>query len=395
MIPRHVPPTASPLSARDWLHGLTPTATASADFDAALAAYLGVPFVFTAASGRTALRLLLDTLRLRPELADRREVALPGFTCPSVAKVILDAGLTPHPVEMDPATLNMLPDALADAVGSRTLAVMPVHPFGLPVDVAPAARLAQDVGAILIEDVAQSMGARQAGRRVGTAHDVGLFSLGPGKPLSLGGGGLLATCDARLGRELAATWANLPPMRSGRSVWAWARLGLFSLAFMPPLWYWATRAGAQQVGEQESSWGYAHRGLAASQAAVGMAALARLDAVNAARRTRAAALTDGLTDVAGLIQPRPRGVDPEPIYLRLPLLLPDAASADELTRRAAAAGLGVGRMYRRTLAEFFLRLGLPLLPGAQRIAATLVTLPTNHHLQAGDLNRLVMLVRSL
>jgi len=384
---RRLPPTASPLPVATWLRALLPQAAAAEEFAAALRAYLGVPYVFAAASGRTALRLLLETLRLRPALAMRYEVALPGYTCPSVAKVILDAGLTPHPVEMDPATLNMTPEGLAAAVGVQTLAVMVVHPFGLPVDTGPAAQAAAAHGALLIEDAAQSMGARQAGIRVGTAHDVGLYSFGPGKPLSLGGGGLLATRDGQLAAELAASWAPLAPGGVLRASMAWARLGVFTLAFAPRVWGWAVRAGAQRVGEHEGSWGYGLRGLTPSQAAVGASLLGRLDGVNRQRRARAEQLRAGMAECPGLQLPQAGGVAPEPIYLRLPILTATEARARTLTQ--AAAGLGAGRVYQRTLAEFFPKLGAPVLEGASTIARTLVTLPTHHHVTDADADALV------
>lgn len=386
---RHLSPTASPLPVTTWLCGLWSQPAAADDFAGTLRAYLGVPYVFMAASGRTALRLLLETLRRRPAFAARYEVALPGYTCPSVAKVIVDAGLTPRPVEMDPATLNMTPEGVAAAVGAQTLAVMVVHPFGLPVDTGPAAQAAAAHGALLIEDAAQSMGARQAGLHVGTLHDVGLYSFGPGKPLSLGGGGLLATRDEQLAAELAATWAVLRPVGGLHATVAWARLGAFALAFAPPVWGWAVRAGAQRIGEDERNWGYGLRGLASSQAAVGAALLGGLDAVNVQRRKRAEAMCAELAQCRGLRLPQPGGVTPEPIYLRLPILAATEAHAQALA--TAAAGLGAGRMYQRTLAEFFPNLGAPRLEGATTIARSLVTLPTHHHVTDADLVQLVKL----
>ena len=393
MLPRHVPPTGAPLPLAAWLRGAGSRADATAAFRRSLADYLGVRWTFAAASGRSALRLLLDTLKQQPHLQQRNEVVVPGYTCPSVVKVILDAGLMPRPVEMNALTLNMQPDALAAAVGRQTLAVLIVHPFGMPVDVTPAAQWARDAGALLIEDAAQSMGARQAGRPVGTHGDVGLYSLGPGKPLSVGGGGILATDDPELAEALAVARSALAPLDTVTDVWTWLRAALFSLAFQPTLWYWATRAGAQRVGEREESWGYTLRELGARQAAAGQALLANLDAVNRVRSAHAARLIELLGNDGAYEFPRPDGVDPQPIYLRLPLLMADPARAEALVGRAAAAGLGVGRMYARTIAEFFPHLNLPTLPGATRIATTLVTLPTNHHMRPADLMRLAHLVK--
>ncbi len=71
-------------------------------FRAALAAYLGADACFPAASGRAALYLLLTTLRNEMGGAGRSEVVLPAYTCPSLGKVTLTAGLTPRFVDVSP-----------------------------------------------------------------------------------------------------------------------------------------------------------------------------------------------------------------------------------------------------------------------------------------------------
>lgn len=400
-LPRHVPPTATPLSIAEWgegFGGFGASTVANVDFAAALSGYLGVPHVFLASSGRTALRLLLDTLCRQPHLAGRKEVPLPAYTCPAVAKVVLDAGLTPRLVDLDPLTFTYPPEALAAATNENTLAVMVVHPFGLPVAMEPALAAAQAVGAVVIEDAAQSMGARVNGRPVGTQGHVGLYSLGPGKPLALGGGGVLATADSALAAALTNSWSALSNPAGAAAGWLWMRLGLFSLAFQPPLWWLATRLGAQRVGDNEANWGYQWTGLAAPQAAVGVALLPKLDAMNQKRRDHARQLLAALNDVEPLSFPGSMNLESvgdaaQPIYLRLPLLTENPAQADALFETLASAGIGVGRMYRRTLSEFFPQLAGGSFAGSDRVARTLLTLPTNHHLTQADLLQIPELVR--
>ncbi len=406
-LPRHTPPTGAPLSWAAWRAGLSADGEAVSTFEAALAAYLRVDACFTAASGRTAFYLLLTALRDLPHLAGRSEVVLPGYTCPSVAKVVLDAGLSLRLVDQEPQTLNFRPDALAAAVGEQTLAVILVHPFGLAVDVEPARQCAHAAGALLIEDVAQSLGATQAGHALGTLGDVGLFSFGPGKPLSLGGGGLLATSDATLAAALRARWAALPTAGgvAARQTNAanWLRLGLFNLAFQPTFWWWAARLGAQRVGENEASWGYRMARLAPAQAAVGLQLLPDLNGVNNWRIACARALTGALTGVPDLTLPQPGGIKPRSVYLRFPLLTATLDQADTLYQTLWQAGHGAGRMYRHSLDHFFPQAAhngaqpgaADDLSGSRRIADTLVTLPTHHHLTGGDLVQMSQIVVSV
>ncbi|HXF61870.1 MAG TPA: DegT/DnrJ/EryC1/StrS family aminotransferase [Caldilineaceae bacterium] len=391
---RQIPPTATPLRLEEWRQGLGASSAALPDFTAALAAYLGSPHLFLAASGRTALYLLFTALRDLPALRGRSQVVLPAYTCPAVAKVALDAGLAVRLVDVDPCTHGFVAGGLEHAVEERTLAVVCVHPFGMPQPVDEALAAARRAGAVVIEDAAQSLGARAAGRPVGVQGDFGLFSFGPGKPLSTGGGGLVCTADPDYAAALAAAWQRLAAPGKAAAGWALFRLGLLSLAFHPAGWGLATKAGAQKVGESEAAWGYALRGLSSTQAAVGTRLLARLDEINARRRTNALAWRARLQDAPGLILPP---VAEGAIFLRFPLVLSGedgSGPADRLQRRLAQAGIGAGRMYRRTLAEIFPALGGGAYPGAERMARGLLTLPTNHYVRPEDIDRGAALILS-
>jgi dTDP-4-amino-4,6-dideoxygalactose transaminase len=360
-------------------------------FAAAVGAYLQSPHVFLASSGRTALYLLLKALRDQPAHKGRSEVVLPAYTCPAVVKVILDAGLTPRLVDLDPVTQGAASGW--EAVLSRsTLAVIWVHPFGVPQPLDYALRAAHAVGALLIEDSAQAMGARLDGRLVGTLGDAGLFSLGPGKPLSIGGGGIVCTRRPALAQALDAAWQTLGTPSGIAASWALFRLGLFSLAFHPTSWWLVAKAGAQKVGDSETSWGYALNQLTATQAAVGLRLLPALDAINGRRRERAARWQAGLAGTPGLLLP---GEVDGAIYLRLPVVVQPPGLADDLQRRLAGAGIGAGRMYRRTLPTIFPVLAGGACPGAEQIAAGLLTLPTNHYVTAEDIACGAAIIRAL
>jgi len=411
-LPRQVPPTATPLSLSQWGQGVKHSAASLDEFSRELGAYLDVPHLFLASSGRSALRLLLDTAARQPQWGGRTQVILPGYTCPALAKVILDAGLTPLLVDIDPLTFTYPPAALSAAVSEDTLAVMVVHPFGIPVAMGPVLAAARTVGALVIEDAAQAMGARVDGRHVGTRGHVGLYSFGPGKALALGGGGLLVTSDERLASALRQEWAKLAAPSSLAGGWAWLRMGIFSLAFQPSPWWLATKLGAQKVGANEASWGYALTAFSSWQASVGLALLPRLDEINQQRRTHARQLLAGLdaltsltfplttptnkaqsTDSASSSDPTSTGLSgatktentKQAIYLRLPLLTSTAAQADSLFAALTAAGIGVGRMYGRPITSFFPQLAGPALPGSERVARTLLTLPTNYHISDAEI----------
>jgi dTDP-4-amino-4,6-dideoxygalactose transaminase len=106
-------------------------------------------------------------------------------------------------VDIDPATFNLDPEAVAAAITPRTRAVIPVHLFGLCADMEPLWRLSVRHHLALIEDAAQAIGATYRGRQAGVLGTIGCFSFFPTKNLGgAGDGGLMTTDDADLAARL-------------------------------------------------------------------------------------------------------------------------------------------------------------------------------------------------
>ncbi len=176
---------------------------AVADFESAVTEYLAVDHAIGVASGTDALYLSLRLLDLRPG----DEVITSPFTFFATAGAIVNAGGRPVFADIDPATFNLDPAAVAAALTERTRAIIPVHLFGQMADVTPLLRLADDKGLWVIEDVAQSIGAKglvdgrwQAAGAIGTT---GCFSFYPTKNLSgWGDGGMITTNNAQIAQRL-------------------------------------------------------------------------------------------------------------------------------------------------------------------------------------------------
>jgi dTDP-4-amino-4,6-dideoxygalactose transaminase len=130
------------------------------------------------------------------------------FTFFATAEAVSQVGATPVFVDVDPDTMNLDPDLLEGALTPRTRAILPVHLFGLPCAMGPILDLARRRELKVVEDCAQSFGARCLGRAAGTLGQLGCFSFFPSKNLgACGDGGLLATNDealAGLARALRA-----------------------------------------------------------------------------------------------------------------------------------------------------------------------------------------------
>ena len=156
-------------------------------FEEEAAAFLGVPETVGVANGTDAIVIVLDALGIGPG----DEVICPSFTFYATAESIARRGAVPVFAEIDPQTLNVDPQDVADRITPRTKAIMPVHLFGRP---APLAELAS-LGPTIVEDAAQAFGAQG----IATTGIASTFSFFPTKNLfGLGDGGLVACTDLEL-----------------------------------------------------------------------------------------------------------------------------------------------------------------------------------------------------
>jgi perosamine synthetase len=163
-----------------------------AEFEALLAAAVGVEHAVAVSSGTAALHLAVLALGLGPG----DEVLVPAYTFPATANVVALCGATPVLVDVDPVTMNMDPGDAARRVTARTKAVLAVHLFGRPAPLEDYPRLP------VIEDAAGALGALHGGRPCGSLGAVGCFSFHPRKIVTTGEGGALSTNDAALAETL-------------------------------------------------------------------------------------------------------------------------------------------------------------------------------------------------
>jgi dTDP-4-amino-4,6-dideoxygalactose transaminase len=173
-----------------------------AQFEKDFAAFVGTRHCVGFNSGTSALHVAMRLLDIGPG----DEVVTTPFTFIATSWAIVYTGARPVFVDIDERTMNMDPGRLEKAITPRTKAVMPVHLYGHPFDVAPILEICNRRGIPLIEDAAQAHGARYHGRSVGTFGRCAGFSFYPGKNLgACGEAGALVTdreADARRASSL-------------------------------------------------------------------------------------------------------------------------------------------------------------------------------------------------
>ncbi len=163
---------------------------ATALFEEEFAAYCGVAYAIGTDSGFSALELILRAFGIGPG----DEVITAANTFYSTVRPIEVVGATPVLVDADPVFRNIDPALIEAAITPATRAILPVHLYGHPADMAAIQDIARDYGLYVFEDACQAHGSRHRGARVGALGDAAAFSFYPSKNLgAFGDAGIVVT----------------------------------------------------------------------------------------------------------------------------------------------------------------------------------------------------------
>ena len=161
--------------------------------------YLGLKHAIAVANGTEALHLAL----IAAGIGDDDEVITSAFTFIATAEAIRYVRAKPVFVDIDPRTFNITPEAIEAAITPKTKAVMPVHLFGQPCDMAGIQAVCDKHGLIIIEDCAQSFGASIGGKQTGSLGLVSGTSFFPSKNLgAYGDGGMVMTNSDDIAKQI-------------------------------------------------------------------------------------------------------------------------------------------------------------------------------------------------
>ena len=168
-------------------------------FERAFARYVGTRHCVGVANGLDALTLGLRAMDIGPG----DEVIVPSNTYIATWLAVTAVGATVVPVEPDPATFNIDPSLIEDAITPRTRAILPVHLYGQTADMRAIGAIARRRGLRVLEDSAQAHGAACHGVLAGNLGDASAWSFYPGKNLgAFGDGGAITTNDEALAAQL-------------------------------------------------------------------------------------------------------------------------------------------------------------------------------------------------
>lgn len=276
-------------------------------FEAEFAGIHGCRFGVMSNSGTSALHIALQAMKELHGWKDDDEVLIPAVTFVSTANIVLHNRMRPVLVDVEPTHYTINPGLLEASMSPRTRAIIPVHPFGQPADMAPIADVARRRKLKLIEDSCETLFARYRGRRVGGLGDIGCFSTYVAHLVVTGIGGISTTNDP----EYAVRMRSL--MNMGRD----------------PAYLSIDDDDHQSADELRAvvarrfkftSIGHSFR-VTEMEAALGLAQLEEWNAMIAARQANGRALIRKLAHLEPYLQlPKTRS-DSEHVFLVFPLML--------------------------------------------------------------------------
>lgn len=164
------------------------------EFEEKFAEYIGVKYAAGVSNGTVALHLALITLGIGPG----DEVIVPTFTYIASVNSIAYTGAEPIFVDSLADTWQISPEDVRRKITPRTKAIMPVHIYGHPCDMDEIQKIAKENNIFVIEDCAESFGAKYKKQHTGTFGDISTFSFFGNKTITTGEGGMVVTNDKTL-----------------------------------------------------------------------------------------------------------------------------------------------------------------------------------------------------
>jgi dTDP-4-amino-4,6-dideoxygalactose transaminase len=375
------------------------------EFEQAFAERAGGGHAVSTSYGRMAFYYILKALDLPPG----SEIVLPALTFWVVPELARVAGLKVVFADVDPATFTMDPASLERAISPATRAIVPTHLYGLPCDMNAIMSIASRRGLRVIEDCAHALGATFDGQPVGTFGEAGFFSFQTLKPLNCYGGGMALVRDDALAarvRNLAGRerWPDAKRIENrllvGRLQRIFIKPWVFTISAFPILWVSSLIGANPDVYLWEEIRAldplpdsYTER-FPNVQAAIGLAALVKLDEWTERTLRHARVMDHALGSLSGIAVPQvPPGRTH--VYYQYCVYGP---KRDELVVRCVRRGIDIETLHVDVCSDLDLFAGArvepPGAPGAHH-AAGAMQIPVYASLTDDQTARVARVVRGV
>jgi dTDP-4-amino-4,6-dideoxygalactose transaminase len=351
----------------------------------------GRRYCVLAGSGTASLVLILRALaRLSPER--RTEVVMPAYTAPSLVLALRAAGMAPVLCDISLRTFNQDLERMAAAAGERTLAVMPVHMYGLAEDLAPLENALRTRGVFVIEDAASAMGSACRGRMAGSMGDVSFFSFNRGKNLSTVSGGAVLTDNPDIHEAVVQETGRLDSVKNAKRAHLVMKAFGLSLIWRPALYalLWPIANGYRYGGLHEK---ISLASYTEFQAGIGCALMARRRVIFGKRRGNGDFLHERLSVIPWVTVPSP-GEGSSPAFNQFPVLI-EQARRSGILGRLRGAGIEATTLYPRPIHRIYGLAesgGNDPFPCATEMAGKILLLPVHPGVRRKDLEKMASLL---
>lgn len=398
---RAIPPTAAPIYLRDLIHGLIGIFSGKGyiqRLEQEIKGYFEVKHVFFVSSGKAALTLILNALK---SLNQRQEALIPAYTCFSVPSAIVKAGLKVSLCDIDSKTFDFDYKLLNKVIDNDTLCVIPNHLFGIPADMDKINSICKDKGVFVVEDAAQAMGGSYKSSKLGTIGDVGFFSLGRGKNITCSSGGIIITNSDKIANAIDKHYSNLKEPGIVESLKEFLEVLLMAIFIRPSLYWFPAGLPFLKLGQTLFYKDFPIKKLSGMKASFLKGWQEKLEKANQIRKENAKYFSTSFfpSPLAPVLHSSSDTEDGgegqgEGVYLRLPVLMKNKETRDEIFSLSNKKGLGVSAMYPSPINEieeirrYFDGMKFP---SAKKIAEGLLTIPTHQFLSGKDKEKICRL----
>ena len=399
-----------------WKKNLKSQISNLKNFEEEFKEYLGIKYAFAFNSGRSAFLAILNSLDLEKD----SEVLLQAFTCNAAVNPIIWSGLKPVFVDIKKETLNIDPEDLKRKISPKSRAIVVQHTFGLPAfakasagrpaDMNEILEICKRYNLILIEDCAHSLGAAYQGKKIGTFGKAAFFSFGRDKIISSVYGGMAVTNDPLLARKLRQAQAKID---YPSNFWIFQQLLhpiLTNFLIMPfysffgfgrwiLIFFQKTKVLSKAVHKKEKRGekpAYFSRKMPNALAILALNQFKKLDKFIGHQKEIAKLYDENLKD-SGFLLPQK---DSERVYMRYSLLI-EKGSPDGILKKARKKKIFLDDGWRKTpivpldtnQAKMNYRFGS--CPIAERVAKTILNLPTHINISKKDSQKIIDFLKSL
>jgi perosamine synthetase len=321
------------------------------EFENTFAKFIGVKNGITTNSGTSALHVALLALGVKPH----SEVIFPSYTCVALLNAVTYLNAKPVLVDnyfnVKENNFNISVEEVKKRISRKTKAIIVPHMFGTPADIVRLRKL----GISIIEDATHSLGARVAGKQVGSLGDIGVFSFHYSKMISTGQGGIALTNSQRYYskmRQLNNYDDEVVKMRF---------------------------AAEKELSKYDYEASFSYK-MTDMQAALGLSQLKNLDRF-ILRRFEIALMYDDILNSANIEKPHIHAAYEKQVFFRY--IIQISKDVEPVARKLLSKGIEIGRgVY--PLLHYFTKDPKERFPNAEKCIRTLISVPIYPSLTDAD-----------